>query len=91
MERGNVLTEIRRKQKLYRKNKKHEGDDLKEIKDLQFLIDKLKINEELYRKINRLMNTNNFAQIKNFDVIKILRGTQYSTKIDNFFEFDRII
>ena len=30
----------------------------------------------------------NFTQIKNVDLIKFLRGTQYSTKIEPVFEFD---
>ena len=39
-------------------------------------------------KLNALKETNNFAKIENIDLIKNLRGTQYSLKIEKFFEFD---
>ena len=66
-----------------------EGEDLKKIKDLQTLFDKLsKKNEQLMLKFNTLKETINFAQIKSIDLIKILRGTQYSTTIEQLFEFD---
>ena len=69
-------------------NANQEADDLKKIKDLQTFFDKLSKNEKLMHKLNALKETNDFAQIENIDLIKILRGTQYSLTIEKFFEFD---
>ena len=65
-----------------------EGDVLKKIKDLQSFFDKLSKNEHLMLKFNTLKEKMNFSQIKSIDLIKFLRGTQYSTTIKQFFEFD---
>ena len=51
-------------------NENQETDDLKKIKDLKTLFDKLSKNEKLMHKLNALKETNNFAQIKNIDLIK---------------------
>ena len=72
-------------------NAKQEGDNLKKIKDLQTFFNKLSKNQQFMLMFNRLINTKKFAQIKSIDVIKFLRGTQYSTKIEQFFEFDIVI
>ena len=69
-------------------NTEQEGDDLKKIKDLQTLFDKLSKNEQLMLKFDTLKETMNFAQIKSIDFIKFLRGTQYSTTIEQLFGFD---
>ena len=67
-----------------------EDHDLKKIKDLQTLFDKLSKNEQLMLKLNALKHTKNFAQIKSIDLIKFLRGTQYSTRVEQFFEFELV-
>ena len=67
---------------------KHEDEDFNKIKDLQTLFDKLSQNEQLMFKFDRLKSAKHFTQIKNIDLIKFLRGTQYSSKIEQSFEFD---
>ena len=65
-----------------------EDDGLKKIKDLQIFFDKLSKNEQLILKFNSLKETMNFCQMKSIDLIKFLRGTQYSTTIEQLFEFN---
>ena len=67
-----------------------EDNDLKKIKELQTLFKKLSMNEKLMLNLNTLKETKNFAQIKSIDLIKFLRGTQYSTKVEQFFEFELV-
>ena len=70
---------------------KQEDYDFMKNTDLKTLFDKLAKFEQVKLKLDRLNHTESFKQIKNFDLIKMLRGTQYSTKIKQFFEFDLII
>ena len=42
-------------------------------------------------QLDRLKEAKNFEQIKNIDLIKFMRGTQYSTNIEQFFDFDLAI
>ena len=39
-------------------------------------------------KLNTLKESMDFTQLKSINLLKSLRGTQYSTKIQQFFEFD---
>ena len=57
----------------------------------QTLIDKLSRIEKLMLELDKLKRTKNLSQIKNIDLIKFLRGTQYSTNIKQLFEFDLTI
>ena len=91
MESDQEETKTRHKSKKGRKETKQKDGGLKKIKDLQTLFDKFSRFEKLMRRLNRLKEGKNFAQIKSIDLIKILRGTQYSTKIEQFFEFDQAI
>ena len=70
---------------------KQEDYDFMKNKDIQTLFEKLAQIEQLKLKLDKLKQTNSFEQIKNLDLIKMLRGTQYSSKIDQFFEFDLTI
>ena len=90
MERRKEETKTPIKFKLTRKVKKQEDDGLKKIKDLQTLFHKLSKNEKLILELNALKKTKNFAQIKSIDLIKFLRGTQYSTRVEQFFEFELV-
>ena len=91
MESDQEETKSCRSSKSITKDKKQEDDGLKKIKDLQTFFDKLSKNEQLLRKFYRLKKRKVFAQIKSIDLIKFLRGTQYSTKIKQLFEFDLAI
>ena len=42
-------------------------------------------------ELDKLKRTKNLSQMKNIDLIKILRGTEYSTNIKQLFEFDLTI
>ena len=64
------------------------GDELKKIKDLQTFIGNLPNIEKLLFDHDRLKEIKNLKEIKSLDLIKLLRGTKYSTKIKQFFEFD---
>ena len=64
------------------------GDDLKIIRCIQTLFDNLPNIEKLLSNLDRLKEIKNLAEIKSIDLIKLLRGTQYSTTIEQFFEFD---
>ena len=66
-------------------------DDIKKIQAPKTLVEKLSRIEKFIFDLDRLNRTKNLAQMKNIDLIKFLRGTQYSTKIEEFFEFDLII
>ena len=90
MEKGQEETKIRSKSTKTRKDTKQKDNDLKKIKDLQTLFHKLSKNEQLLLKLNALKKTKNFAQIKSIDLIKFLRGTQYSTRVEQFFEFELV-
>ena len=63
-------------------------DDLKLIRCIQTLFDNLPNIEKLLFNLDRLKEIKNLAEIKSIDLIKLLRGTQYSTTIEQFFEFD---
>ena len=89
MEIGRGETKTLHKSNQVRKDTKQKDGDLKKIKDFQTLISKLSSFKKLIRKLDRLKEEKNFEQIKSIDLIKILRGTQYSTKIKRFFEFDQ--
>ena len=66
-------------------------DNIKNIQVPQTLAEKLSRIEKLILELDKLKRTKNLSQIKNIDLIKLLRGTQYSTKIEQFFEFDLTI
>ena len=66
-----------------------DDEDFKKIKDLKTLSAKLLRIEQF--KLDRLNDAKNCAQIKSIDLIQLLRGTQYSTKIEQLFEFDQAI
>ena len=66
-------------------------DNIKKDQVPQTLIDKLSRIEKLILELDKLKRTKNLSQIKNIDLIKFLRGTQYSTNIKQLFEFDIII
>ena len=68
-----------------------DDEDFKKIKDLKTLFDDLPRIEKLILNFDRLKEVKNFAQIKCIDLMQFLRGTQYSTKIEKFFEFDLAI
>ena len=67
------------------------GDDLKIIRCIQTLFDNLPNIEKLLFNLDRLKTIKNLAEIKSIDLIKLLRGTQYSTTIEQFFEFDLVL
>ena len=69
-------------------NGKEFEDDLKIIRCIQTLFDNLPNIEKLLFNLDRLKEIKNLAEIKSIDLIKLLRGTQYSTTIEQFFEFD---
>ena len=58
---------------------KQQDYDFMKNKDIQTLFEKLAQIEQLKLKIDRLKQTNSFEQMKNLDLIKMMRGTQYSS------------
>ena len=69
---------------------KQEDYDFIKNQDLQTLFDKLAQIEQLKLKLDRFKQAKSFEQLMNFDLIKMLRGTQYSSIIKQFFEFDMV-
>ena len=91
MKKGKVEVKSRQKPTNVKQATKPKVENIKKNQVPQTLIDKLLRIEKLMLELDKLKRTKNLSQIKNIDLIKFLRGTQYSTNIKQLFEFDLTI
>ena len=91
MKKGKVEVKSRQKPTNVKQATKPKVENIKNNQVPQTLIDKLSRIEKLVLELDKLKRTMNLSQIKNIDLIKFLRGTQYSTNIKQLFEFDLTI
>ena len=91
MKKGKVEVKSRQKPTNVKQAAKPKVENIMKNQVPQTLIDKFSRIEKLMLELDKLKRTKNLSQIKNIDLIKLLRGTQYSTNIKQLFEFDLTI